>query len=262
MGADYTTTNNKIIKMGDVLQSIQNDIQYGNRLLVAPFAQDLQNGYTLSVDAVIGEYELTLTSVTGFATNSLIKVEEELNGEPTTFFAHVLSIATNTLTLDRPIDRTFTTASLINRENHLLNVNGSGTPIEFVYKNSFGKTVNVARMLFNMVTDNNTPFNGFGDIAAPGITNGIELRKKNTDGTYTNFFNAKTNNRLQLLMFDIDFFNSTHPQAVNGLSGRLTFEKFGSPVVLEEGEELQILVQDNLLTLLSFEAVVEGNREV
>ena len=62
-------------------------------------------------------------------------------------------------------------------------------------------------------------------------------------------------------MFDFSFFDPAFPQAVNGLSGRFTFEKLGSPVILEKGEEIQILVQDALQTITSFEAVVEGNRE-
>lgn len=236
-------------------------INSGNRLLVGPLAQDLQNGYTIAVDTVVGEYTVTLADSTGFVANSLIKIEEEIDNVPTTFFAEVLTNVANVLTLDRPIDRVFTSAALVNRENYLLNVNGAVTPVVFIYKNSFKKPINISRMLFNMVTTNPATFNGFGDIAAPGLTRGIELRKKNTDGTFTNYFNAKTNNRLQLLMYDVTFFDGGNPQAVNGLSGRFTFEKLSSPVILNKDEELQMLVQDDLSTLVSFEVVVEGNRE-
>jgi len=233
----------------------------GNRLLVAPFAQDLQNGYTLVIDTVVGEYTATFVDSTGFVANSLIKIEESIDGVPTTYYAEVLDNTANVLTFDRPIDRVFTSAALINRENFLLNADGSVTPIEFAYKNNFKQPVNLTRMLINMVTDNSPPFDGFGDLPAPGISKGIEIRKLNSDGTFTNYFNAKTNNRLQLIMYDFLFFDPSFPQAINGLSGRFTFEKLGSPVVLRQGEELQILVQDNLSTIASFEAVVEGNRE-
>jgi len=233
----------------------------GNRLLIGPLAEDLQNGYTIAVDTVVGNYTVELTDSTGFIANSLIKIEEEFDETPTTFYAEVITNVANVLTLDRPLDRAFTTNALVNRENFLLNVNGSVTPVAFAYKNSFEKSVNVTRILFNMVTTNPATFNGFGDIAAPGLVNGIEFRKKNADGTFTNYFNAKTNNRLQLLMFDVDFFDGGNPQAVNGLSGRLTFEKLSSPIILNKDEELQILVQDNLSSLVTFEVVAEGNRE-
>jgi hypothetical protein len=233
----------------------------GNRLLIGPLAQDLQNGYTIAVDTVIGDNTVTLVDSTGFVANSLIKIEEEVLGVPTTFYGQVLTNVANVLTLDRPIDRAFTASALVNRENFLLDVNGSVTPVVFSYKNSFSKPVNVTRLLFNMVTTNPATFNGFGDIAAPGLSNGIELRKKNADGTFTNYFNAKTNNRLQLLMFDVVFFDGGNPQAVNGLSGRLTFERLSSPVILRQGEELQLVVQDDLTSLISFEMVAEGNRE-
>jgi hypothetical protein len=236
-------------------------INSGNRLLVAPLAQDLQNGYEINLDTVVGEYTVSLVDSTGFVANSLIKIEEVVNGKPTSFYAEVLTNVANVLTLDRPIDRVFTSGALVNRENYLLSVDGSVTPVVFCYKNNFSKVVNVTGLLFNMVTASPATFNGFGNIAAPGLTRGIELRKKNADGTFTNYFNAKTNNRLQLLMFDIDFFDGGNPQAVNGLSGRFTFEKLSSPVILRQGEELQLLVQDNLLTLTSFEGIIQGNRE-
>lgn len=261
MGDKFGTSDGKLVDLGDVLQLIQKSNAYYNRLLIGPLAQDLQNGYTLSQDAVVGEYTLNLVDSTGFAINSLIKVEEEVNGVPTTFYAEVLTNITNVLTLDRPIDKLFTTNALINRENFNLNVDGSTTAVAFKYINQFDKPINLTRMLINMVCATGPPFDGFGDIAAPGLLRGIELRKKNADGTYTNYFNAKTNNRLQLLMYDFSFFDPSFPQAINGLSGRFTFEKLGSPIVLMQGEELQLLVQDNLTTITSFEAVVEGNRE-
>jgi len=217
-----------------------NYLKTGNRVLIGPLSENLQNSYQLASTAVIDIYTLVLVDATGMVAGTLFKMEELIDDLPSTFYATVLSVATNTLTLDRPV-----------------------TPVIFAYINNFDKKVNVTRMMFNMVTTDSTPYNGFGDIDAPGLPRGIEIRKKNNDGTYTNYFNAKTNNRLDLLMFDLSFFDPTHPQAVNGMSGRFTFEKLGTKVILEKGEELQIIVQDNLLasTILSFEAVAEGNRE-
>ena len=121
-------------------------LKKGNRLLVGPFAQDLQNGYTIVGETVVGEYTVTLVDATGFVANSLIKLEEEFNGRPTTYYAEVLDNTANVLTLDRPIDRVFTSEALVNRENFLLNVNGSSTPVVFAYKNNFDKKVNLTRM--------------------------------------------------------------------------------------------------------------------
>jgi len=273
MGADYTTTDKKLVKMGDVLQKFDNTMpegdsmvvrhkSFGNRDIIGPLSENLQNSYQLAVTAVVDSRTLVLVDATGMVAGTLFKMEELVGGVPSTFYATVMSVATNTLTLDRPIDRAFTSLAVINRENFdMASANGSVTPVIFAYINNFPQKVNVTRMMLNMITADNTPYNGFGDIAAPGLARGIEVRKKNNDGTFTNYYNAKTNNRLDLLMFDFKFFDPTHPQAVNGISGRFTFEKLGSPVVLEQGEELQIVVQDDLTSLLSFEAVAEGNRE-
>jgi len=273
MGDNYTTSDKKVIDLGDVLQKFDNSMpegnvlvvrhkSFGNRDIIGPLSENLANSYELAVNAVIDSRTLVLVDATGMVAGTVFKMEELIDGVPSTFYGVVISVATNTLTIDRPIDRMFTSAAIINRENFdMASTDGSGTPVVFAYINNFPQKVNVTRIMLNMITSNNTPYNGFGDIAAPGLTRGIEVRKKNKDGTFTNYYNAKTNNRLDLLMFDFKFFDPTHPQAVNGISGRFTFEKLGSPVVLEEGEELQIVVQDNLTSLLSFEAVAEGNRE-
>lgn len=229
-----------------------------NTLLVGPLSQDLQNNYTLATTTTPESYEMELVNASGFVAGSLIIVEERLNDEPEIYYGVVLSVATNTLTLDRPIDGVFTSNAIITRENADLSVNGSVTPIVFRYANRFEEPISITRAMFNMVTSTDPDFDEFGNL--PALTRGILLRKKNFDGTFTNFPAIKTNNRLQLLMYDVTFFDSGLFATGGGLSGRFTFTKLGNAVKLGKNEELQVLVQDDLTGLVSFEVVVEGNR--
>ncbi len=227
------------------------------KLVITPLAQVLTEGLTLSADTVVDSYTISVTDGTQFSTNDLIKLEE--NGiYSKTFHAVVLSINVNELTLDRPVDSIYTAAGAsISRHNYNAKVNGSVTPVVFKVANTFDQDAYYTRGMFNIVCTDAALFNSFGDIAG-GLTRGIQFRKKLKDGSFVNLFNAKTNNRLQLIMYDVTFFDSTLPFNVNGLSGRLTFEKLGSEIILEKDEELQMVVQDDLTGLISFELVVEG----
>ena len=101
----------------------------------------------------------------------------------------------------------------------------------------------------------------FGDIGG-GLLRGITIRR--VDGTTQNILNAKTNGELKSIMFDYD------PETVaqngqNGFTGRLTFagqNKLGAVVRLGEGEDLQMIVQDDLTSLVDFEIIAEGSEVV
>ena len=98
-----------------------------NPLIIGPLSQELQNGYVLAADTVENSKSIILVSATGFVAGSLIIIEEVVNGIPETFYAEVLSVSVNTLTLDRPVDTVFTVNSQITRENFDLSVDGSTT---------------------------------------------------------------------------------------------------------------------------------------
>lgn len=227
-----------------------------NKCVISPLANVLASGLKLSIPTVPDAYTITVSDGGSFSDDNVIKVEE--NGtDSRTFHAIVLSKNVNVLTLDRPVDAVFTIDATIKIINPYASVDGSITRVIFENENPFVSKVLINRIMFNMVTENPALFDSFGDIA-DGLLRGIELRKKNADGTFTNYFNAKTNNRLQLLMYDTTPFDPTHPQAVNGLSGRMTWEKFGSAIELNQGESLQMLVQDDLRTIISLEMISEG----
>ena len=60
-------------------------------------------------------------------------------------------------------------------------------------------------------------------------------------------------------ILDVPFFDGAGPQAVNGLSGRFTFTKLGSVIKLETGEELQLIIQDDLMQMTDFGVSIKVN---
>jgi hypothetical protein len=96
----------------------------------------------------------------------------------------------------------------------------------------------------------------FGD--GPALVNGLVLRKKNHNGTYWNIGNAKTNGDLMGMMFDFRFLDNVG-LGTNGFSGRFSMDKMGGIVRLGKGDDLELLVQDDLTTrVLRLGLLAEG----
>jgi len=88
-----------------------------------------------------------------------------------------------------------------------------------------------------------------------GLTRGLVLRVSN--GVNVNYFNVKTNGDLVNIMYDVKFYEAAK-QGVYGLGGRLTYagsEKHGVTIRLTQGDTMDMIVQDDLTTLLDFKAV-------
>ena len=86
---------------------------------------------------------------------------------------------------------------------------------------------------------------------------------RKVDGEQRNIFNAKTNGELANLMYDFDIEAATNPQqGQDGFTGRMTFggqSKMGVVIRLGQGEDLQMLIQDNLSSLEILEIICEGH---
>ena len=140
-----------------------------------------------------------------------------------------------------------------------LNVNGSGTRQTFTVGTPANLELDITRILFQMTCTDPPEFSEFGDIAG-GLSRGIVCRVVN-DVT-TNLFNAKTNADLALLMYDWTVYEETKAPSVNGISGRLTYggqSKHGVTIRLAANEHLEVIIQDDLTSLLSFRMQASGH---
>jgi hypothetical protein len=141
-----------------------------------------------------------------------------------------------------------------------MNVDGSTTPQIFGVRNpstvDIPLEVDISRLMFSSLTATTPQLSDFGDIAG-GLTRGIVIRA--VDGTYRNIVNFKTNMEMKEAMYDLEI-QTTAATAQDGLTGRFTFEKLGQVVRIGPDEDLQIIIQDDLTTLTSFEVIAEGSQ--
>ena len=227
-------------------------------LIVAYFSQEAVSN-TISVQAVLDAYTITVTSGTGFAIGQYLSIFSVPDNR--FYLGNILGVATNVLTLDTPLDFDYPVGSFVTGGSKNMNVNGSVTTQIFGVRNTeerIGSAFDITRVIFYCETASTIDLSKFGDIAG-GLTRGIVLRK--VDGIQRNILNAKTNGELKTLMFDFDI-QVALGSAQDGFTGRLTFAgqaKMGAAIRLEPGDDLQMLIQDNLTTLQLFGCVCEGH---
>jgi hypothetical protein len=179
------------------------------------------------------------------------------------FFAEILNKVGDVLTLDTPVDFDFqigNTAACFTRD---LNVNGSVTPQIFAVQVGSGATqsIDITRVMIQITTTDPPAFDEFGDIETPApLTNGLVFRRVN--GDIRSIWNVKSNGEFTNLAYDVSFYLQTGPQAVNGIGARNTFagqDKHGVALRIAPGDAIQMIVQDDLSSLVSFRIVAQGH---
>jgi len=219
----------------------------------------VRTGLSLAVPAVVGSYYLTFSPGHGLVVGNiavLIDIEEVQ-----IYNAQVLNVSGDLITFDTPLQYAYTTANTFGSiSDPEMNVDGSATKVEYSLKNVFpGTNLNLIRIILHMTSGTSMDDGKFAGISA--LTRGIVFRKKKANGGYLNLWNAKNNGRLGELAYDKTY-DSKAPAGVYGMTVRLTYggqAKHGTVIEISTGEEIQMLVQDDLTDLVAFNVTCQGH---
>ena len=229
-------------------------------LVIIPLHQ-YQGESTIAVEAAIDTYTITLADATGFVDGNLIGISDP-NNLQVYFGRQVGAPAGNVISLDRPLDFTYSVGLIVTRNSTNMGVDGSVTPQKFGLRQGLKPTLelyaDVVRVLPTMYTTTTPNLGAFGNITG-GITNGVTLRKR--DGNRVNIFNFKDNGEFAGLAYDMQFLSAIGG-GQDGLTGRLTFggqSKMGAVVRIGPEEDLELIVRDDLSSLTKFEIMAEGS---
>lgn len=219
----------------------------------------VQSGLTLAADTVVDSKTITMTTGHGLVAGDQIIILEE-NGEPQFFFAGVISVLGDVLTLDTIIPYPFNSSiAEVTQYDPDLNKDGSTTVYKAELRNPFSFPVDVTRLLFHITDATSMDDSKFGGGTA--LTNGISLRKNISIVENVHYWNVKTNGGFGEIAFD-KIYDEKAPAGVYGLSVRLTYagqDKHGVAIRLEQGQAIELLIQDDLTGLLSFSVTAEGH---
>jgi len=233
-------------------------------VVIFPFSK-LEESTTLAVGVSIGDNTATFTSVTGVSAGKIITFFNQ-DAIRFTLMRAVGTPVGNVVTFDRLFDFAYTAGSYIDISDVNLAANGSVTPVLYGVRNNAGAipppginlSFDITRLMFQCITTNLPEIDSFGDITA-GLANGLYCKKR--DGEVRNIFNVQTNGELAGIMYDVDIYEAAK-FGVNGFAARLTFagqNKMGTAIRLAINEDLEILVQDDLSSLLRLSVVAEGS---
>jgi hypothetical protein len=223
------------------------------------FSQDVGAPLTLAADAEEDAYSISVTTGHGLVTgNEFVLFDTNTQRGYT---GEVVTVdGANTVNVDRPITSRLPAATtILQQRTHDLTVNGAVTRQTFRVGSALAAEIDITRILFQMTTTNAPEFTDFGDITL-GLSRGLVLRVVN--GRNSNLWNAKTNANLVNLMYDVTVYEAAKQFNVNGIGARLTYagqNKHGVTIRLGANEYLEVIIQDDLTSLLSFNMIACGH---
>lgn len=211
---------------------------------------------TLASTVVVGARAMTVTNATGVEAGHILCFKQA--GRQ--FQGIVLSIAgAPTLTIDTPFDYAFTAAAVINYGSSAMNVDGSSNPVTFRIGAAAGSRLDVTQVRIGITDNADMDDSKFGGMTA--LTNGLVLQYTRSGITYS-VGNVKTNGQLRLTCSGE--YATKAPAGSYGFSAVCHLggqENAGVVIRLDgnTGDQIQLIVQDNLTGLTSATALVIGH---
>jgi hypothetical protein len=203
-----------------------------------------------------------VVSAVGFLIGDVIQVE---NGTVEPHFPTITNIVGNTITINRPLDRAYTTADGIRKV--LINMAVLGSPaspqaFSITGEQSLALT-HITRVIFEMTHSSAGDLGKFGNIDG-GLANGVIVRVyKGAFDFYKTVTVWKTNADIKRDMYDVEFDSRAGGGGTYGTSGRVSFTKFGMVGEYDpaQGDKLEVIIQDDLSSLITFTMNAQGHTE-
>ena len=201
--------------------------------------------FTLASAASSGDTAITVTNAAGLSVGDRLEITE---GQNIQFSLPIITnIATNTLTLDGPLDDDYTVAATVELVETNMAVLGTlGSPVSYVIKPHASDIWHLTRLNFSMVHKSAAADNLFGSLAA--LTNGVVLRSHTALNGILTLANWKNNQQFKEDMFDVIYSDKAGP-TLFGTSGRWSFKQRTDTIIRLDGAQgdfLEVLVQDDL----------------
>jgi hypothetical protein len=216
---------------------------------------------TVSTASIVGATSLTVADTTGFTVGDFVFINDGSTEEPNDpSITAIAAGAPGTLTLDGPLDNAYPISSGVERVDidMTLTVGTLAAPISFIVAPPPGETWHILRLLITATDGSAASDDEF--ISDPALTNGVVLRQNLSTGFKT-ISNWKTNSDMKRDMFDVEYSDRAGP-SLFGVNARFTFKKidFVPELIGDNGDFLEILIQDDLTGISSLEVHAQGHK--
>ncbi len=157
----------------------------------------------LGADTVVDDYEIEMITGHGLIAGDEILLAED-GDDPRSYNGKIISVATNLLTMDTPIDTVFSAAgAVVIQTTKEMTVDGSTTVQKFDIPNSSDVEFHITRIIMHITDEEEMDDAKFGSL--PELARGVVLRQKFNDGSYNNIFNVKNNGEFGELAYDLTY---------------------------------------------------------
>ncbi len=172
----------------------------------------------------------------------------------------VTNVATNVITIDRPIDHIFPSASTLGRiVSSDMRVNGSVTPVIFTMR-AGATPVDIINIEINITDSDKGDDSTFGKTANGPLTNGLVLRI--VDGYQKTVFNFKNNGDFSQFGADFSYNEKGKQPNTYGYHAHINLKEILGTVFRVSGDSiLQLIVQDDLTSMVGSIAVTGLGQE-
>ena len=214
---------------------------------------------TLNGAVAQNDTSIVVNDATGFAVGQKLIIDDLADDSFEAPFFTITNISGTTITLNRPTSEDYQDGSDVRAVTANLAVNGSlASPQIFEIAVPNTEVWELSRLMIGMSHPSSGDLGTFGDLV--GLTNGLIIRHIYGNGKIDLFCDWKTNLDIKQTMYDYEP-TSKAPGGSNGWTGRWTFERSNYKPLLDGtiGGKLQLLVQDNLSTLLQFGIKIQAS---
>lgn len=225
--------------------------------IAAYFSKAISN-FTISVDTVVSTatdlvYTFTATAGHGIVNGNEVILLDTAIGRSLSF--KVLNVATNVITVDRPIDAVYHATTTLGRIiTTQMAVNGSVTPQIFSIR--AGSTpADIVSMGITILDNTDMDDGKFGGITA--LTRGLVLRIINS--YQRTIFCFKTNEEIKQFATRLEYSTKAPAGSYGLLAGIAGREAYGVVLRIADNDVIQWVVQDDLTGLSSLKISALGH---
>ncbi len=222
------------------------------------FLEEL-NVTTIAADTAVDDTSFTATGGHGITVGDIIEI-----ADGSVFIqAGVLNVTVNVIDIDTPMNHVYLSGAILIVSNKDMSVSGTiGSPRIFKITPGTGQAGDITRIIISIQDSTAMDFSTFGGIAS-GVTNGCVIRIKKENGDFINLFNWKTNGDFIITSFD-HVFQTKVGGGLHSFVARSTWagpSKRGVALRVDNslGEEIQVLIQDDLSSLSVMGMAAQGH---
>lgn len=217
------------------------------------------NSTALTNAVSLGDTSIVVDSATGIAINSYLIFFSPSDKKFMVCRAVDITGAP-TIVIDTPVDFAFPSGAIVDVAiTNLKSIGTLGSPQVYGLRGTGSPpgidiTAIITRIIITATVNSAIDLSKFLNLAR--LTNGLVMRRRN--GGRENVFNIKDNLELAGILYDYTAISAVNPaQGVDGVIARLTFSRIGTSHGLPIGDDLEVLVQDDIETAQTGDEITE-----